>query len=146
MPAWPPRARRIALARTTPRRLGYPFELWPRARLPRAIPERVRRQVARGTIRTWRQAEGLAWKRQHRWFPVAGEAAFVENRGAIIQAYTQPVPERRVIGLEALGPGSANTSPGGEPRPGVPAEGRADRPQSRAEPVGFAGIGGDQVR
>jgi hypothetical protein len=54
----------IALARTNPRGLGYPVELWPLARGQRAIHERMRRQVAQGTIWKWLQAEGLAWKRQ----------------------------------------------------------------------------------
>jgi transposase len=71
----------IALARTKPRRLGYPVALWPLARLPRAIHARVRRQVAQGTIWQWLQAEGLAWKRQQSWFQVTVDAAFVENRG-----------------------------------------------------------------
>ena len=71
----------MALARTTPRRLGSPCELWTLARLPRAIQERVGRQVAQGTIWKWLQAEGLVWKRQQRGFQVTVEAAFANNRG-----------------------------------------------------------------
>ena len=35
---------------------------------------------------------------------------------------------------------------GGESGPGVPAQGHADRPESRDQPMGFAGVRGDQVR
>lgn len=70
----------IALARTKPRSLGYPCELWPLAPLQRAIQARVRRQVAQGTIRKGLQAEGLVWKRQPSWFQVTVDAAVVENR------------------------------------------------------------------
>jgi DDE superfamily endonuclease len=44
--------------------------------------------------------------------PGDGRGGRRRHKGALIQAYTQPVPERRVIGLEELGPGSAQTSPG----------------------------------
>jgi transposase len=71
----------MALARTTPRRLGSPFELWPLARLQRAIQARGGRQVAQGTIWKWLQAEGVVWKRQQRWFQVTVDAAFLEKRG-----------------------------------------------------------------
>jgi transposase len=37
---------------------------------------------------------------------------FRQKKAAIIQAYTQPIPERRVIGLDELGPVSAKTDPG----------------------------------
>jgi transposase len=37
---------------------------------------------------------------------------FCGKKGAIIQAYTQPIPERRVICLDELGPVSAKTYPG----------------------------------
>ena len=57
------------------------FELWTLARLPRAIHERVRLQVAQGTIWKWLQAEGLVWKRQQSWFQVTVDTAFVEKRG-----------------------------------------------------------------
>jgi transposase len=71
----------ITLARTKPRSLGYPFELWTLARLQRAIQERVGLQVAQGTIWKWLQAEGLVWKRQRSWFQVTVDAAFAEKRG-----------------------------------------------------------------
>ena len=35
-----------------------------------------------------------------------------EKKGAIIRAYTQPCPARRVIGLDEMGPVSAKTYPG----------------------------------
>lgn len=43
----------MGLARTKPRRLGSPFELWTLARLQRAIQERAGLQVAQGTIWKW---------------------------------------------------------------------------------------------
>lgn len=75
------RSRVMALARTKPRNLGYPFELWTLARLQRAIQERLGLQVAPGTIWKWLQAEGLVWTRQQRWFQVTVDAAFADTRG-----------------------------------------------------------------
>jgi transposase len=71
----------IALARTKPRRLGYPFELWTLARVHQALHERHRWRVAQGPIWKWLQAEGLAWKRQQSWRRATRDAAFVANRG-----------------------------------------------------------------
>lgn len=58
----------IALARTKPRHLGYPFALWTLARLPQAFQERHGLGVTPATIWKWLQAEGLVWKRQQSWF------------------------------------------------------------------------------
>jgi transposase len=44
--------------------------------------------------------------------PGEGRCGLRRKKGAIIQAYTQPVPERRVICLDELGPVSAKTYPG----------------------------------
>jgi transposase len=44
--------------------------------------------------------------------PGDGRCGLRRKKGAIIQAYTQPVPERRVICLDELGPVSAKTYPG----------------------------------
>jgi transposase len=71
----------IALARTKPRRLGYPFALWPLARLQQALQEHHGLHVTPATIWKWLQAEGLVWKRQQSWFQVQDDAAFVEKRG-----------------------------------------------------------------
>lgn len=43
------RSRVMALARTKPRNLGYPFELWTLARLQRAIQERLGLQARSGS-------------------------------------------------------------------------------------------------
>jgi transposase len=71
----------IALARTKPRSLGYPFALWTLARLQQALQERHGLGVTPATIWKWLQAEGLVWKRQQRWFQVTVDAAFVAKRG-----------------------------------------------------------------
>jgi transposase len=44
--------------------------------------------------------------------PGAGRSPVRRKKGRIIQAYTQPVPGRRVICLDELGPVSAKTYPG----------------------------------
>jgi transposase len=44
--------------------------------------------------------------------PRDGGCRLCRKKGAIIQAYTQPIPERRVICLDELGPVSAKTYPG----------------------------------
>jgi transposase len=71
----------VALARTKPRHLGYPFELWTLARLQQALQERHTLHVTPATIWKWLKAEGLVWKRQQSWFHVTVDAAFVEKRG-----------------------------------------------------------------
>jgi transposase len=71
----------IALARTKPRSLGYPFALWTLVRLQQALQERHGLGVTSATIWKWLQAEGLVWKRQQSWFHVTVDAAFVEKRG-----------------------------------------------------------------
>jgi transposase len=71
----------IALARTKPQRLGYPFALWTLARLQQALQERHGLQVTPATIWKWLQAEGLHWKRQQSWFQVKVDATFAEKRG-----------------------------------------------------------------
>ena len=91
----------IALARTKPRNLGYPFELWTLARLQRAIQERLGLQVTQGTIWKWLQAEGLVWKRQQSWFQVTVDAAFAEKRGP---------SSRRIRSRSQGGGSSASTS------------------------------------
>jgi DDE superfamily endonuclease len=44
--------------------------------------------------------------------PSDGGCRVYRKQGAIIQAYTPPIPERRVICLDELGPVSAKTYPG----------------------------------
>jgi transposase len=89
-----------ALARTKPRRLGYPFALWPRARLPQARQARHRLQVTPATIWPWRHAEGLVWKRQQRWFQGQEDAAIVEHRGPS----SRPTPRRSRRGGSSAAP------------------------------------------
>jgi transposase len=71
----------IAMARTQPRSLGYPFALWTLARLQQALQERHRLRVTPATIWKWLHAEGLVWKRQQSWCQVQDDVAFVEKRG-----------------------------------------------------------------
>jgi transposase len=71
----------VALARTKPRSLGYPFVLWTLARLQQALQERHGLCVTPATIWKWLQAEGFVWKRQQSWFQVTVDAAFAEKRG-----------------------------------------------------------------
>jgi transposase len=75
----------VALARTKPRRLGYPFELWTLARLQQALQERHGLHVAPGTIWKWLKAEGLAWKRQQSWLRATLDADFVAKRGPLFR-------------------------------------------------------------
>jgi transposase len=75
------RGKVIALARTKPRSLGYPFALWTLARLQQAFQERHGLRVTPATIWKWLQAEGLVWKRQQSGFQATGDTAFVEKRG-----------------------------------------------------------------
>jgi transposase len=71
----------MALARTTPRRLGWPCALWPLSRLQQALQERHGLYVTPATLWTWRQAEGLVWQRQQSGFQVTVDAAFAGKRG-----------------------------------------------------------------
>jgi transposase len=71
----------IALARTKPRSLGYPFALWTLARLGQALQEHHGLGVTSATIWKWLQAEGLVWKRQQSWFQVTVDTAFAAQRG-----------------------------------------------------------------
>jgi putative transposase len=80
----------IALARTKPHSLGYPFALWTLARLQQVLQERHGLGVTPATIWKWLQAEGLVWKRQQSWFQVTVDAAFVEKRGPS----SRPTPSR----------------------------------------------------
>jgi transposase len=75
------RGRVIALARTKPLSLGYPFALWTLARLRQALLERHRLDLTPATIWKGLPAEGLVWKRQQSWFQVKVDAAFVDKRG-----------------------------------------------------------------
>jgi transposase len=73
----------LALARTKPRSLGWPFALWTLARLQQALHERHGRRVTPATIWKWLKAEGLVWKRQQSWFQAQVDPAFVDKRGAL---------------------------------------------------------------
>ena len=77
----PTRGTVIALARTKPQSLGYPFARWTLARLPQALQERHQIHVTPATLWKWLQAEGLVWKRQQSWFQVPVDPAFSEKRG-----------------------------------------------------------------
>jgi transposase len=93
------RGKAIALARTKPRSLGYPFALWTLARLQQAFQERHGLRVTPATIWKWLQAEGLVWKRQQSWFQVTVDAAFAEKRGRS----SGPIPSQsRAGGSSAL--------------------------------------------
>lgn len=74
----------IALARTKPESLGYPFKLWTLERLQRAFEERQKVHLSDSTIWEWVEAEGFHWKRQQSWFHDAEkqDPEFVEKRGA----------------------------------------------------------------
>jgi transposase len=93
----------IALARTKPQSLGWPFALWTLARLQQALHERHGLWVTPATIWKWLQAEGLAWKRQQSWFHVRVDAAFTEKRGP---------SSRPIRGRSQSGGLSASTSSG----------------------------------
>jgi transposase len=71
----------VALARTTPRSLGWPFALWTLARRQQALQARHGLLVTPATIWKWLQAEGLVWQRQQSWFHATVDAAFVAQRG-----------------------------------------------------------------
>ena len=75
------RGRVIALARTKPRHLGYPFALWTLARLQQALQAHHGLHVTPATIWKWLQAEGLVWRRQQSWFQATVDADFVAKRG-----------------------------------------------------------------
>jgi transposase len=74
----------IALARTKPDSLGYPFKLWTLERLQTAFQERNGVHLSDSTIWEWVEAEGFRWKRQESWFHDAEkqDPEFVEKRGA----------------------------------------------------------------
>lgn len=74
----------IALARTKPESLGYPFKLWTLERLQTVFQEREGVHLSDSTIWEWVEGEGFRWKRQESWFHDAGKAdpEFVEKRGA----------------------------------------------------------------
>lgn len=74
----------IALARTKPDSLGYPFKLWTLERLQIAFQERNGVHLSDSTIWEWVEAEGFRWKRQESWFHDAEkqDPEFVEKRGA----------------------------------------------------------------
>ena len=93
----------MALARTKPQSLGWPFALWTLARLQQALHERHGLWVTPATIWKWLQAEGLAWKRQQSWFHVRVDAAFTEKRGP---------SSRPIRGRSQSGGLSASTSSG----------------------------------
>jgi len=57
-------------------------------------------------------SRGLGLEAPAELVPGEGRRGLRRNKGAIIQAYTQPVPAPRVICLAELGPVSAKTSPG----------------------------------
>jgi transposase len=71
----------VALARTKPRRLGYPSEWWTLARWQQALQERHGLHVAPGTLWQWLKAEGLAWKRPQGWLRATLDADFAAKRG-----------------------------------------------------------------
>jgi transposase len=75
------RSRLIALARSKPDELGYPFKLWTIRRLQTTFQEREQIKLSTSTIWTWIRAEGLIWKRQQTWFNVPLDEEFVEKRG-----------------------------------------------------------------
>jgi len=77
----------IALARTKPESLGYPFKLWTLERLQTAFQEREGVHLSDSTIWEWVEGEGFRWKRQESWFHDAEKAdpEFVEKRGASSQ-------------------------------------------------------------
>jgi len=85
-PTHPPKVRSalLALARTKPDSLGYPFKLWTLERLQTAFQEREGVHLSDSTIWEWVEAEGFRWKRQESWFHNAEQAdpEFVEKRGA----------------------------------------------------------------
>lgn len=74
----------IALARTKPESLGYPFKLWTLERLQTVFQEREGVHLSDSTIWEWVEGEGFRWKRQQSWFHDAGKTdpEFVEKRGA----------------------------------------------------------------
>ena len=75
------RSRLIALVRSKPPELGYPFKLWTIRRLQTAFVEQEQINLSTSTIWTWIRAEGLVWKRQQTWFDVPMDSEFVQKRG-----------------------------------------------------------------
>jgi transposase len=84
----------IALARTKPDSLGYPFKLWTLERLQTAFQEREGVHLSDSTIWEWVEAEGFRWKRQESWFHEAEKAdpQFVEKRGVSSPPTKPPSP------------------------------------------------------
>jgi transposase len=82
----------IALARTKPESLGYPFKLWTLERLQTAFQEREGVHLSDSTIWEWVEAEGFRWKRQGSWFQDAEKAdpEFVEKRGVSLRPTKPP--------------------------------------------------------
>jgi transposase len=97
-PTHAPRVRSalIALARTKPDSLGYPFKLWTLERLQTAFQERNSVHLSDSTIWEWVEAEGFRWKRQESWFHDVEkqDPEFVEKRGASSQP-TKPQSQAR---------------------------------------------------
>lgn len=75
------RGKVIALARTKPQTLGYPFTCWTIRRLKTALWETERLNLAISVIWRWIKKEGLVWKKQQTWFDVPKDSEFVEKRG-----------------------------------------------------------------
>src|SRR5512141_758184 len=84
----------IALARTKPESLGYPFTLWTLERIQTAFQEREGVHLSDSTIWEWVEAEGFRWKRQESWFHDAEKTdpEFVEKRGASSKPTKPPSP------------------------------------------------------
>ena len=78
-----------------PRSLGYPFELWTQGRLRQAFKERYDIHLAKSTVWSWVNGEGLKWKRQQSWFhdPEKHDPEFVEKRGPSFMPTPMPVSQ-----------------------------------------------------
>ncbi len=86
----------IALARTKPESLGYPFKLWTLERIQTAFQEREGVHLSDSTIWGWVEGEGFRRKRQESWFHDAEKAdpEFVEKRGASSRPTKPPFQAR----------------------------------------------------
>ncbi len=80
----------IALARTKPESLGYPFTCWTIRRLSTALWETERLNLAISVIWRWIKKEGLVWKKQQTWFNVPRDEEFVEKRGPLFMPTPPP--------------------------------------------------------
>ena len=87
----------IALARTKPESLGFPFKLWTLERIQTAFQEREGVHLSDSTIWEWVEAEGFRWKRQESWFHDAEKTdpEFVEKRGASSRPIKPPFQARK---------------------------------------------------